>query len=105
MKIDVLGTHTTDHVEQGNNAPVTFMVHGLGQEDRGGDAKTGLFVHFAAHGVFNGLAVLDRPAEPRAAVGIRDLRLIVAVVEEQAAVLGHDQQHRRALHRPQVRIR
>ena len=105
VKVDVLGAHAADHVEQGDGAAVAFMVHHLSQEDRVCDLQPGLLAHFAANGFLDSLAVLDRPAEPRPAVRVRDPRLVVAVVEEKTAVVGHDQQHRRTPNGPRVRIR
>jgi hypothetical protein len=102
VEVDVVGADTADDVEHGDRAAVAFVVHRLSQENRVCDVQPGLLVHFAAHGVLDGLAVLDRPAEPGPAVGMRDLWLVIAMVQEQAAVLGHDQQHRRAPQRPGV---
>jgi hypothetical protein len=96
VEVDVFGSHLADDVEQGDRAAVAFGVHRLGQEDRVCDLQPGLLAHLAANGFLDGLAVLDRPAEPRPAVRVGDLRLVIAMVKEQAAVLGHDQQHRRA---------
>jgi hypothetical protein len=102
MEVDVPRVYATDDVEQGDRAAVALVIDRLGQEDRVGDLQAGLLAYFANHGFLNGLAVLDRTAEPRPAVRVRDPRLVVAVVEEQSAVLGHDQQHRRPSLRPRV---
>ena len=98
VEVDVLGSHLADDVEQGDRAAVAFVVHRLSQEDWVRDLQPGLLAHFAANGFLDSLAVVDRPAEPRPTVGVGDLRLVIAMVKEQAAVLGHDQQHRRAPH-------
>ena len=105
VEVDVLGAHAADYVEQGDGATVAFVVYRLGQEDRVFDLQPGLLAYFAAHGVLDGLAVLDRPAEPGPAVRVGDLRLVIAMVEEQTAILGDDQQHRRAPRNPRVCIR
>jgi len=102
VEVDVVGSHAADYVEQGDRSAVAFVVHRLGQEDRVCDLQPGLLAHFAAHGILDGLAVLDRSAEPGPAVRVRDLRLVIAMVEEQTAVLGHDQQHRSAPRNPRV---
>jgi len=104
VEVDVLRSSPADDVEQGDRPAVALVVHSLGEEDRVGDLKPGFLAHLAEHGLLDGLAVLDRPAEPRPAVRVRYLRLVVAMVQEQAAVLGHDQQHRRTPHRSRVRI-
>ena len=91
--------------QRARRAAVALVIDRLGQEDRVGDLQAGLLAYFANHGFLNGLAFLDRAAEPRPAVRVRDPWLVVAVVEEQSAVLGHNQQHRRAPHRPPVRVR
>ena len=96
VEVDVVRAHAADDVEQGDRAAVAFVVHRLGQEDRVDDPQPGLLAYFAQHGFLDSLALLNRPAEPRPAVGVGDLRLVIAMVKEQAAVLGHDQQHRRA---------
>jgi hypothetical protein len=96
VEVDVFGSHPADYVEQGDGTAVAFVVYGLGQEDRVDDLQPGLLAYFAQHGILDSLALLNRPAEPRPAVRVGDLRFVIAMVKEQAAVLGHDQQHRRA---------
>jgi hypothetical protein len=104
VEVDVFGSHLADDVEQGDSTAVAFVIHGRGQEDRVDDLQPGLLAYFAQHGVLDSLALLNRPAEPRPAVGVGDLRLVIAMVEEQTAILGDDQQHRRAAQRPRVCI-
>src|SRR5271170_4967456 len=70
VEVDVVGAHAADYVEQGYRAAVTFVVHGLGQENRVRDLQARLLTYLAEHGVLNGLAVLDRAAEPGPAVGV-----------------------------------
>src|ERR1700722_4480699 len=96
VEVDALGAHAADHVEQRDGTAVTLVVDGLGQENRVRDLQARLLAYLAAHGVLDGLAVLDRPAAPGPAVRGGDPWLVIAMVEEQAAVPGHDQQHRRA---------
>jgi hypothetical protein len=105
VEVDVFGSQVADDVEQGDRAAVAFVIHRLGEEDWVCDLQPGLLSYFAEHGVLNSLALLNCPAEPRPAVGIGNLRFVIAMVEEQAVILGHDQQHRRAPHRPPVAIR
>jgi hypothetical protein len=105
VEIDVVGVHAADYVEQGDRAAVAFVVYSLSQKDRVCDLQPGLLAYFAAHGVLDGLAVLDRSAKPGPAVRVGDLWLVIAMVEEQTAILGHNQQHRRAPQRPRVCIR
>ena len=95
-EVDVVRAHAADDVEQGDRTAVAFVIHGLGQEDRVDDLQPGLLAYIAQHGFLDGLALLNRAAEPRPAVGVGDSRLVIAMVKEQAAVVGHDQQHRRA---------
>jgi hypothetical protein len=104
VEVDVLGSHLADDVEQGDRAAVAFVVHRVSQEDWVDDLQSGLLVYFAEHGLLDGFTVLDRSAEPSPAVRVGDLRLVIAVVKEQAAVFGHDQQHRRAARRRRVCI-
>jgi hypothetical protein len=96
VEVDVFGSHLADDVEQGDRAAVAFVIHGLGQEDPVDDLQPGLLAYFAQHGFLDGLSLLNRTAEPRPAVGVGNLRFVITMVKEQAAVLGHDQQHRRA---------
>jgi hypothetical protein len=105
MEVDVLGAYPPDNVEKRDRAAVAFVVHSLGQEQRVGDLKPGLLAHFAQYGVLNCLAVLDRPAETGPAVRVGDPRFVIAMMEKQTAILGHDQQHRSAPRDPRLCIR
>src|SRR3984885_3309817 len=82
-EVDALGAHAADHVEQRDGTAVPLVVDGLGQENRVRDLQARLLAYLAAHGVLDGLAVLDRPAEPGPAVRVGDPWLVIAMVEEQ----------------------
>ena len=84
---------------------IAFMIDRFSQEDRVYYVQPSLLAYFAKHGILDGLAILDCPAEPGPAVGVGNLRFVIAIVEEKTAVLGHYQEHRRAPHKPPVAIR
>jgi hypothetical protein len=91
-QVDVLRPVVSGDVEERDLPPVTFVV-GLARQERGiADLKAGFLQHFAAEGLLGGLSFLDGAAEPGPAARMRNLRLVVTQVHEQA-VAGHDEQH------------
>jgi hypothetical protein len=103
VQVDVLRPVVTHDVEQRDQPPVSFVVHGIGEKYRILDNEAGLFPDFPEQRFPDGLTVLDSAPETCPAARVSDSGLVVTVMHEQPVVC-HDQQHRRPALRPGFRL-
>jgi hypothetical protein len=93
-QVNVTRPVVTDGVEQGDQPPVSLVVHGVGKEHRVKNHEPGLFCHFPMQRFLHGFASLDATPEPGPATRMGNSRLVVTVMHEQP-IASHDEQHRR----------